>query len=310
MMQLPTRGSRRAGRGSFRALRVSRRIAVRTGGDSAKRPKHQVEVRRRRVRILVLLAAALGIEVAAAALTSPLLGVNRIAVRGAEQLPEAEAAATGRSVAIPAGSNLLRAPLSLIESRAKALPWVRDARAQWLAPHALGVRILPRTPAVVALIGAQRVEVDESGVPIRPVRSEGDEGLPAVEVDRAADVHFGAPIRDEALMAAIDIYHDAPRQPMARIAKIKVDPGGNMCLNMVDGIRVDLGRPEDLDAKMKYVQRIYELEPGVGTRVMSINLSVPKQPACTLKRDVANEPSVKSAQPAPSSPPMGGGSSL
>jgi len=62
---------------------------------------------------------------------------------------------------------------------------------------------------------------------------------------------------------------------------------------------VKFGRPDDIQAKMKFLSRVYELEPNVGSRIAAINLSVPKQPACTLKTDVTKAPAVSRTESQP-----------
>jgi cell division septal protein FtsQ len=305
MTQDGSYGRRGRGRSSFHALRLARRISYRTGRDT-NRKSHQAAVRERRARVLVLLAAALGVELVAAALTSPILGIGRISVRGATQLPAPEAAATAQVAALPAGTNLLRAPIRQMERRLEALPWVRSARVGWLTQHAVRVWLKEREPAVVASVSGRRVEMDGWGVPIRIARPSAEKALPRVDVDRSVDVRMGVPLQDDALLAAIRIYRDAPHQQMARIAEINVDAAENMCLNMSDGLRVRLGQPEDLDAKMQYIQRVYELDPNVCSHMLSINLSVPKQPACTLKPVIHAVPAAISEKPAaPDAHPAG-----
>ena len=284
-------------RGSFHALRLARRVAKRTGRGPATVRTHLGAVRARRTRILAALTLVLCVEAAVASLTSPLLGVNRVALRGVQPLPTPEEAATRAAAALAPGTNLLRAPLGRTESRIRALPWVRSAHVGWLSPHALSVRITPREPTVIADIAGRSFELDAAAVPIRVARPELARTLPHVAVDRPTDVRLGTPLHDESLLAAIGIYRDAPRQPMVRIAKIRVDPAGNMCLNMVDGMQVQLGQPEDITVKMNYIQRVYQLNSNVCSRLVAINLSVPRVPACTLKSDVAT------GSAAPSEPP-------
>jgi cell division septal protein FtsQ len=294
----PIRGNRHS---SFHALRLARRVSNRVEKKPFVRRSRQSEVRERRTRILMLLTMAFGFELSAAALTSPLLAISRIVIRGAEQLPMEEAIATEQAVTLPAGTNLLRAPIGQMERQMKSLAWVDTAQVRWLSPHTLGVRFKPRDPVVVAQVGGQRYEVDATGVPIRVVRPALDRHLPVIEVERTIDVQFGTPTHDEALLSAINIYRDAPRQPMVHIAKIVVDRDGNICLNMIDGIQVQLGQPDDLATKMRYVQRVYELEPTVSTRLVAINLTYPKQPACTLKNNLQADPVIspdKAAAPA------------
>ena len=187
-----------------------------------------------------------------------------------------------------------------IEHRMKSLPWVRTVRVGWMSPHSLIIRIAPRRPVVVAEIAGRRYEVDETGVPIRLARVAEEKRLPRINVEKGMDVRAGAPLRDESLLAAIKIYLDGTTQTMLHIAKIDVDPAGNMCLNMIDGIHVHLGQPDELSEKLKYIQRIYSLDPNVSSRMVAINLSVPKQPACTLKKDIPVGPVDPSAQASPS----------
>jgi cell division septal protein FtsQ len=249
--------------------------------------------------MLMLMAVALGGELAFAALTSPLFGIDRITIRGAGQLPEKEQATTQLAVWVPPGSNLLRAPLGTMEQHLEALPWVRSAQVKWNTVHSLAVDVTQRFPVAAATVGAAQYELDEDGIPIRIARPDALASLPKIEIEQELPVRLGVPFNSEALRAAIFVYRDAPRQPMARIAKIIIDPAGNMCLNMLDGIQVKFGRPNDIQAKMKYLSRVYELEPNVGRRIVAINLSVPKQPACTLKTDVAQAPAASSTEPQP-----------
>ena len=212
--------------------------------------------------------------------------MNRITIRGAEQLPPWEERTTRAAAALAPGTNLLRAPVGQIETALKALPWVESAHVAWQAPHALNIRFTPRRPAVVVQTGERKYEVDDAGIPIRIAGAEAAKQLPRLELDKGLEVRLGTPLHDESLLAAIKIYREAPSQPMVRIGKIIIDSAGNMCLNMMDGIQVQLGQPEDLPVKLKYLRRVYQLDSNVASRLAAINLSVPKQPACTLKGDV------------------------
>src|SRR5207248_591718 len=99
-----------------------------------------------------------------------------------QELPVDETAAIRRVASLPAGSNLLRTPLAGLERRMSALPWVRAAGVQWLGPHALKIRVTPRQPAVVALIGDRHYEVDGAGIPVRIARPLVVGRLPLVEL--------------------------------------------------------------------------------------------------------------------------------
>jgi len=299
MSHNPEPSIRRKSPNSFHALRIASRNARRTAKHPVKRRSQQASVRHKRAIILMVMAGAVGVELAIAALTSPLFGIDRILVRGTDQLPAQELITTQRAAWVPPGSNLFRAPVQPMEQHLQALPWIRSARVQWKSSHSLAVHVTQRVPVVVATIGGTQYEVDENGVPMRIARPEALEGLQKIEIEQEMVVRLGSPINSEAVRTAILVYRDAPRQPMAGIAKIIIDPAGNMCLNMLDGIQVKFGRPDDIQAKMKFLSRVYELEPNVGSRIAAINLSVPKQPACTLKTDVTQAPAVSRTESQP-----------
>ncbi len=296
MTHQPPGSQRNRSRGSFHALRLARRISHRTGKAPLGQRSRQANVREFRTRLLIVLTMALGFELSAAALTSPILGINRIVIHGLERLPAREAGITTRTAALQPGTNLLRAPLGQMERQMKALPWVQSARVKWASQHTLDVRFTLRQPVIIAAVAGNDYELDETGVPIRLARQGPARSLPHMTLENQSAVRFGAPIGGESVVAAIRLYRNAPQQPMVRIAKIKVDPSGNMCLNMMDGIQVQLGQPEDLAAKMKYIRRVYELDPKVGSRMVAINLSVLKQPACTLKTDLLTDSSTSTAE--------------
>ena len=50
---------------------------------------------------------------------------------------------------------------------------------------------------------------------------------------------------------------------------------------MRDGVAFQLGQPDDVDAKIALVNRIYAREPNIGQTLASVNLTCPSAPACT-----------------------------
>src|SRR5258708_5883841 len=124
----PEPSSRRRTPGSFHALRIARRNVHRTAKHPVKRRSQQSSVRHKRAIILMIMAGAMGVELAIAALTSPLFGIDRIIVRGAGELPAKEIATTQRAAWLPAGYNLFRAPTSSMQQHLESLPWVRTAK--------------------------------------------------------------------------------------------------------------------------------------------------------------------------------------
>ncbi|HZP84857.1 MAG TPA: FtsQ-type POTRA domain-containing protein [Chthonomonadaceae bacterium] len=114
--------------------------------------------------------------------------------------------------------------------------------------------------------------------------------LPLVTLARPMTVQPGVPLNDTALSAAIDILQSAQRERLVRIAKIEVDQSDNICLNMQDGVVVQLGQAEDFAKKLALVQRIYTWEPDIARRLVAINLSSPAWPAYTPRNPPTSTP--------------------
>jgi cell division protein FtsQ len=238
-------------------------------------------VRRARRRTLLALYLALGAVAVAAALTSPVMAVKRLRLRGADGLPAVEYAAVQNAISLPPGTNWLRAPVHAVEQSLRAQPWVRTAQVRRQLPNAIEARITPRQPFLIAQIGARQYEMDADGVPIRLARPEVAASLPIVLLDRPPAAQPGLPLNDDALTGTIAILQCVRQAPAVRIAKIEVDQSDNICLNMQDNIPILFGQARDLSAKLKLLRDIYLREPDIALRVEAINLSNPDAPACT-----------------------------
>jgi cell division septal protein FtsQ len=163
-----------------------------------------------------------------------------------------------------------------------------------------GMRASP-TPFAALLPAEFRPYFDRDGLlpnflesplfaPAAPVLSLTGARLPLVTLARPMTVQPGVPLNDTALSAAIDILQSAQRQRLVRIAKIEVDQSDNICLNMQDGVVVQLGQAEDFPQKLALVQRIYTWEPDIARRLVAINLSSPAWPAYTPRNLTPSAP--------------------
>jgi len=244
-------------------------------------PHRPSVVRRVRRQVLGTLYTALALEIVAAALFSPALYVRRVRVEGLKGLAPAEEALVLDSVEIAPKTNWLRAPLGRMERRLRALPWIQTAHIRRRLPDTVVADITVRQPALRVQSGADEVEMDTEGVPIRHARPGDAALLPAVVLDRPRALRPGVPLQDELVLAAMRTYAAFRKQPGIRIAKIEVDQSDNICLNMQDGVVVQFGNTEELAPKIAMLQHIYAREPDIAQRLMAINLSCPTWPACT-----------------------------
>lgn len=239
------------------------------------------QVRRTRRIALLTLYTALGVELLAALLTSPVLEVKKVKVQGVGGLPAEESAATLQAAALPPRANWLRAPIRSTEAQLRALPWVHTAHIARRLPNTLEMTLTPRTPILQVQSGAARYEVDADSVPIRLARPEDAGRLPLVVLQRPCELRPGVALQETSVRTALQVTQTIGPQILVRIAKIEVDQSDNMCLNMQDGIRIQLGQEDELPAKIALVQRVYAREPDIARRLIAMDLSSPAWPACT-----------------------------
>jgi cell division septal protein FtsQ len=234
---------------------------------------------RMRRKTLALGYIALCALALAAALMSPAASIRRVRLSGIDGLPPAEREATIRAAAIRPGTNWLRAPVSTVGGRIRALPWVGSADVHRTLPFGLGIDVQARKPVVVAEAGGAMWELDSTGTPIRAADAASQQSLPHIVLPAGRVVRPGAPIGDEAVARCIHaLLFDQPQLPV-RIAKIDVDLAGDICLNMSDGLPILFGQPDDFDVKLALVKKLYKRQPDIAKRLASVNLSTPAWPA-------------------------------
>jgi cell division protein FtsQ len=254
------------------------------------------DVRRIRRQILFTLYAVLAGEVVAAAFTTPLLQIRHIQVRGVGSLPQMEIARVDEAVGLPHGTNFLLASSSQVQTRVRALPWVRSATVHRRFPQTVTVDLSLREPVAQVQTTSGRWEVDSSGIPIRTVRSEMAGRLPIVAWQRPTVVKAGTPFGDHALQTALSLFRWAQGESGVHVAKIEVDQSDNICLNMKDGIPIKFGPDTDLESKQTLVANLYRREPDIARRIQQIDVSCPSDVACT-PRVVLPVPASTTLQP-------------
>jgi cell division septal protein FtsQ len=247
----------------------------------ASRGPRPAEVRKRRHRVLITLYAVLGAEIGFALLTSPALAIRKMRVYGLADLPLWEQEQTLRALQIGSATNWFRAPLRRMREDTRGLPWVRATSVERSYSWTLFARVTPRQPFLALKVGPTWYETDADGVPIRIARPDVAKRLPHVVLQQERTVHNGLPLGDPALTAGIQILQEWTQEGTVHIAKIVIDQSGNICLNMRDGMKFQIGQAEDVAAKIALVKNIYARDPGIGQMLASVNLSCPSAPACT-----------------------------
>jgi cell division septal protein FtsQ len=226
--------------------------------------------------------------VAAAVWTSPVFAVRQVQVFGTTQVAVKERTQAEQVSTLPAQTNFLLMSTSGVQKKLSGLMWVKHAEVSRRLPNIVEAHVTPRIPFALVTVAGTTYEADAQGFPIRTASPENSR-LPHLILARNVPVVAGKTLNDVALTQTLVALRGMETGLRERMVKIVIDPQGNLCLNMSDGVAIQCGQAENLDSKFALVRRIYEREPTVGERLVGINISVPEQPACT-PRIVTPEP--------------------
>ena len=251
----------------------------------ASRARQEADKRRVRKHTLAVLYSLLAVEFIAALFTSPVFAVKQVMVSGTESLTAVERTEVERAVTLAPRTNFLTVGIGKIQKQIAGQMEVKQAVVSRRLPNILAVKVTPRIPfASVSMklndVESIHCEVDAQGFPIR-LTAQPTPKLPHLVLQRNLTIAAGKSLNDVALNQTLALLKEAETGLVSRIEKILIDPQGNLCLNMRDGVAIQFGQAENLGAKWETVQRIYTREPAIAQRMTGINLSVPEKPACT-----------------------------
>ena len=244
---------------------------------------------------LIALALLLGGFILA---NSPLFAATDIEVRGSAHV-EAE---TARAlVDIPEGTTLFNVDDKAILESLKAVPWVKDVKVEREWPNTLIVTPVEREMRAVAYITAEEVAwgIGEDGTWIAPLTlvvavdaegnevALGDDGsvpegaaqLPAFDAalrlaqdsgsllltDVPSDVSpkGGEPVNAKVVLAGLDYANGFSEEFVAQIKDISVASVEAISANLVSGVEVSLGKPQNIVEKERVVTKLLSEHQGV-----------------------------------------------
>lgn len=244
---------------------------------------------------LIALALLLGGFILA---NSPLFAATDIEVRGSAHV-EAE---TARAlVDIPEGTTLFNVDDKAILESLKAVPWVKDVKVEREWPNTLIVTPVEREMRAVAYITADEVAwgIGEDGTWIAPLTlvvavdaegnevALGDDGsvpegaaqLPAFDAalrlaqdsgsllltDVPSDVSpkGGEPVNAKVVLAGLDYANGFSEEFVAQIKDISVASVEAISANLVSGVEVSLGKPQNIVEKERVVTKLLSEHQGV-----------------------------------------------
>lgn len=247
------------------------------------------------IAALIALALLLGGFILA---NSPLFAATDVEVRGSAHV-EAE---TARAlVDIPEGTTLFNVDDKAILESLKAVPWVKGVKIEREWPNTLIVTPVEREMRAVAYITADEVAwgIGEDGTWIAPLTlvvavdaegnevALGDDGsvpegaaqLPAFDAalrlaqdsgsllltDVPSDVSpkGGEPVSAEVVLAGLEYANSFSEDFVAQIKDISVASVEAISANLVSGVEVSLGKPQNIVEKERVVTKLLSEHQGV-----------------------------------------------
>lgn len=229
---------------------------------------------------------------------SPLFAATDIQVKGSDHVEVETARAL---IEVPEGTTMFNVDEKAIYDSLKAIPWVKgvDVKREW--PHTLVVTPVERKMRAIAFITADEVAwaIGEDGTWIAPLSlvvavdaegnevalnddgsvSEGAAQLPAFEAalriaqdsgsllltDVPSDISpkGGEPVNAKVVLAGLDYANGFSDEFVAQIKDISVASVEAISANLVSGVEVSLGKPQNIVEKERVVTKLLAEHQGV-----------------------------------------------
>ncbi len=228
-----------------------------------------------RVRRFWILFVVLAVVVAAgvyALVTAPQLRAEKVGVSGAIVVPRSDILARA---AIDPDANVWLLPTHAIEERVRAIPLIDTAKVVRAVPNGVEIDVSERTASacVVATNGTATID------PARRVLRTGcaDGNLPQLAIAGRPSLAPGAFVADERL-AAMQADDARIEHAGLRVAQLKDDTFGGLDATLRDGLIVQFGSDDDLDAKLPLVQPVLDSVAKQRARIAAIDVRAPGTP--------------------------------
>jgi cell division septal protein FtsQ len=199
-----------------------------------------------RLRVIAWLAGALlAGELAYAVLASPRFAIREVVILGDSAITRRLAAA----VRLPPNTNLIRAPTRLLKEQAESLPAVRRAKVRRAFPARLVIEAERREAAAVVHLQDRAVLVDPTGEPFT-VAGEWGWGLPELMLPGATPEAGPEALDRASLRVLVETLRNLGTDPRLRPSRLQLVPPGQIEVSLCTGPEVNLGSPDDLEAKL------------------------------------------------------------
>jgi cell division septal protein FtsQ len=240
---------------------------------------------RRMLAVLAAIGGALLFGYALARETS-VFAVRTVQVSGAPPEVAAEIRGALRDVL---GDSLVALDPEDIEARVLELPSVRLAYVDRSFPHGLLVAVEPERPLALLTAGSEAWVVSADSRVLRAVESRAASRLPRIRLPGGTSLQRGERLGDPELRLALGLLRALPRDFPVRVLSAEAT-GGEVSLVVEDWIKVRLGPPDRLGAKLAAAGAVLRsLPPEERSALGYLDASVPERVAAGAKTQPESE---------------------
>lgn len=207
---------------------------------------------------------------------TPALAVREVQIKGVRLTDKARVEEIAGSAL---GRNILLVDTSGISRRVRALHEVERVSVGRSLPGRVCIQVIERKPAAVIDSPDTRCMIQNDGLAFHAVDGPVA-GVPTIQIASCGCVKEGRKVTSRCVDAALEAIKIARHESLP-VAKISVDPIGDMCLNMEGGYYVKLGQPDEIARKMSMLRTVLVCKPSIAREAAYIDLSSP--PGCAWK---------------------------
>jgi cell division septal protein FtsQ len=214
----------------------------------------------------------------------PAFWVRNLRIEGLHSLSTGQVLAAAQ---VPERTNIVLMMLHVpLVRRVEMLPGVDHASCAAVSPNGIVLRIAERTPYAVLNTGGNYWLVDRKRVPYQCVAGPVA-GLPTIQPTGTAasdSVQAGQQIASDWMVQAYYLLSLLSNNETLQPKLITVDQNANLCLNRLDNLRINIGTPDDLPAKLAVADATLAASgPDIASKVAYIDVTFPSQPALGLR---------------------------
>lgn len=206
-------------------------------------------------------------------LQTPLLLVREVRVKGLRFTARDRVEGLARRAL---GKNIIILPAGKISRSIAEIPEVSRVSLNRVFPDTVEICIVERRPFAVLLCKSQIYLVQRDRFVFHQAKNV-PQGFPVIEVADLGAVRVGQRCELDVLCTAIRVI-DSARKKELPVSKISIDRLGDICLNMCNGLRVRLGQPENLDAKMTVIRTALICKPELAREALILDVTCPRFP--------------------------------